>query len=151
VDVLNAWLQEHALDSDRSGMSRVYVTARDGFVVGYYGLANSVIEHADAMKKVARGMSRYPIPAVLITRLAVVLTEQRGGLGRHLVRDAMVRTVKAADEIGIRALHAHAKTPEARDFYLSLGFSPSPVDELHVQVALKTVKASLAVAAAPDL
>jgi len=64
-------LSRHARDSDRSGMSAVYVTTKDGLVVGYYGLANSTIEHADATSKVVRGMPLHPIPALLITRLAV--------------------------------------------------------------------------------
>jgi len=130
-------------------MSRVYVTTKDGRVVGYYGLATSVIEHADAIKQVARGMPKHRIPALLITRLAVTSAEKRQGLGRGLLRDAMLRAITVADSVGVRALHVHAKTPEARRWYEGFGFRRSPVDEFHLQVTIKTLRASFAAAVAP--
>lgn len=143
VEVLNTWLREHALASDRSGMTSVYVTTAGGRVVGYYGLCTSVIEHEDAIAKVGRGMPRHPIPALLISRFAVDVSQQGHGLGRQLLRDALVRVVKVADDVGVRALHVHAKNPQARAFYASVGFTPSPVDDAHLQLPIKTIRASL--------
>jgi hypothetical protein len=42
------------------------------------------------------------------------------------VRDGARRVVHAADAIGIRGILVHAISEEARAFYLSLGFDPSP-------------------------
>lgn len=141
--MLDDWLKRHALANDRSGMTRVYVTTKDGSVVGYYGLCTSVIEHEDAIKNVGRGMPQHPIPALLITRFAVARSEQGVGLGRHLLRDALVRVVKVADDVGVRALHVHAKDDAARGFYARFGFAPSPIDEAHLQLSIKSIRASL--------
>ncbi len=147
VAVLDDWLRLHALESHRSGMSRVFVTTRGPYrVVGYYGLASIGIEHASATRRVGRGMPRHPIPALLITRLATCRSEQGHGLGRALVRDAMIRAVRVAEQVGVRALHAQAKSDVARAFYVGLGFEPSPADPLHLQVTMKTIRASLAAA-----
>jgi GNAT superfamily N-acetyltransferase len=141
--VLDDWLKNHALAHDRSGMTRVYVTTKDGRVVGYYGLCTSVVEHEDAIKNVARGMPRHPVPALLITRFAVSRSEQGVGLGRHLLRDALVRVVKVADDVGVRVLHVHAKDGAARAFYARFGFAPSPIDDAQLQLAIKSMRASL--------
>ena len=143
VAVLNEWLKRHALANDASGMTTVYVTTKEGRVVGYYGLCTSVVEHDHAIRKVARGMPKHPIPALLITRFAVTSDAQRLGLGRHLLRDAFVRAAKVASEVGVRALHVHAKDDRAREFYAKYGFVSSPIDEAHLQMPIKDIAASL--------
>ena len=125
-------------------MTRVYVSTKDARVVAFYGLSMSVIEHEHAIKKVARGMPRHPIPALLITRFAVTSSEQGTGLVRHLLRDALVRAAKVATDVGVRAIHAHAKDKTAKAFYLKFGFAPSPIDEHHMQMRIKDITASLA-------
>jgi hypothetical protein len=42
------------------------------------------------------------------------------------LRDAMLRTLQAAEIAGIHALAAHAKDDSARDFYEKFDFIPSP-------------------------
>ena len=44
------------------------------------------------MARMIKGMSRYPIPVVLLARLAVDLSVAGRGLGAWLLRDAMLRT-----------------------------------------------------------
>ncbi|MFT4219330.1 MAG: GNAT family N-acetyltransferase [Microbacterium sp.] len=88
------------------------------------------------------GLRRAGTPA-LLGRLAVDRTEQGAGLGRLLVRDAMLSTLAAADRIGIRVLLVHALHDEARAFYAALGFQPSPTDPLHRYVLLSDVRASV--------
>jgi GNAT superfamily N-acetyltransferase len=78
------------------------------------------------------------------------LVEQGAGLGRHLLRDALVRAVKVADDVGVRALHVHAKDDAVRTFYVKFGFAPSPVDDAHLQLPLKTIRASLGAAGTGD-
>ena len=65
---------------------------------------------------------------MLLARLAVDLTWQGRGLGKALVKDALLRTAAAADIAGIRALLVHAKDDEARGWYEALEFEPSPTD-----------------------
>jgi predicted N-acetyltransferase YhbS len=87
----------------------------------------------------------HPIPVVLLARLAVDTSAQKSGLGRALLRDALIRVEAAADEIGIRALLIHAKDEGARDFYMKCAeFEPSPTDPLHLFLLMKDLKKLLA-------
>jgi hypothetical protein len=60
--------------------------------------------------------------------------------GKALLRDAMQRTLQAADIAGIRALAVHAKDEEARRFYEHFDFAPSPTGPMHLFVLLKEVR-----------
>jgi hypothetical protein len=44
----------------------------------------------------------------------------------------MLRTLQAADVIGIRAIVVHAKDDHARRFYEHFYFATSPTDALHL-------------------
>ena len=63
-------------------------------------------------------------------------------MGAGLLKDAVLRTLQAADIAGLRGLAAHAKDDSARAFYERYGFEPSPTDPYHVVVLLKDIKAS---------
>ena len=69
-----------------------------------------------------------------------VLKEQRNGLGSHLLRDAIARTVEAAEIVGVRALLVHALHDRARDFYLHFGFEASPTHPLHLMLLRKDAR-----------
>jgi predicted N-acetyltransferase YhbS len=91
-------------------------------------------------------MPRHPIPAVLLARLAVDRSVSGGGLGAWLLRDAMLRTLSAADELGMRVMLVHAIDDHARAFYQRFGFEPSPTDPLNLQLLDKDLRASIAAA-----
>jgi GNAT superfamily N-acetyltransferase len=74
---------------------------------------------------------------MLIARLAVSVERQGKGIGAGLLKDAMLRTLNAADIAGIRALAVHAKDDAARTFYEHFDFVPSPSDPLHLFVLIK--------------
>jgi GNAT superfamily N-acetyltransferase len=65
---------------------------------------------------------------------------QGKGVGSGLLKDAMLRTIQAAEIGGIRALAAHAKNDTARAFYEHFGFMPSPTDPLHLFVLTKDLR-----------
>jgi GNAT superfamily N-acetyltransferase len=82
---------------------------------------------------------------VLLARLAIDSSAQKRGLGRALLRDALIRIEAAADEIGIRALLIHAKDDSARSFYMKQAeFEPSPTDPLHLFLLMKDLRKLLA-------
>ncbi len=81
-------------------------------------------------------MPRRPIPAALLARLAADTSVQGRGIGAWLLRDAMLRTLNAADELGIRILPVHAINETARSFYERHGLQPSPTDPLNLQILL---------------
>jgi GNAT superfamily N-acetyltransferase len=111
-------------------------------VLGYYTLSAVAVEHADLPGRVRRNAPN-PVPAVLMGRLAVDEEAQGSGLGRFLVRDAILSTLAAADRIGVRILLVHALHERAAGFYEQLGFKPSPTDPLHLYLLLADARKSL--------
>ena len=84
-----------------------------------------------------------PIPMMLLGRLAVAKSRQGRGIARGLVRDAVLRTLKAAEVAGIRALLVRALDEEAARFYRHLGFLESPVDPLVLALPVATARRAL--------
>jgi GNAT superfamily N-acetyltransferase len=145
---LNLWLTRHARQAAAAGSVRTYVVvdSQQNRVVGYHALTVAGLERDAATERVIKGMPRYPIPVVLLARLAVDRTVTGRGLGAWLLRDAMLRTLVAAQTIGVRAMLVHAKDEHARGFYLRHGLEPSPSDPLHLMILLEDIAASIRVA-----
>ncbi|CDP51767.1 FIG001353: Acetyltransferase [Devosia sp. DBB001] len=141
---LDRFLQRHALVNQKAGSAQTYVVCREGQrVTGYYSLAVGAVEHADAPGRVSKGLARHPIPVMLLARLAIDRSEQGKGLGKALLKDALLRTAQAADIAGIRALLVHAKDDEARAWYEQFDFEPSPTDPYHLFLLMKDLRALL--------
>jgi GNAT superfamily N-acetyltransferase len=140
---LTDWLLRHALASHRADGARVFVVHRGGRVIGYHALAAGSVEREEAPGRIRKGLARHPIPVILLARLAVDRREQGQGLGSALLKDALLRVVAAAEEIGARALLVHAKDEEARAFYERFDFEPSPTDPLHLFLLMKDLRAVL--------
>lgn len=140
------WLRRYALQAHRTDSSRVRVVTHEGEpnVVGYYALSAGAVEPAGVPAGVGKGMPRYPIPVVILTRLGVHLDEQGKGLGRALLRDALVRVATASEEIAARALLVHCEDDGARRFYEHFGeFEPSPADPLHLYLLMSDLRRTL--------
>lgn len=140
---LNRFLQRYALQSQQAGASQTYVGLVETALVGYYTLAFGAVEHVDAPARIGKGLARHPIPLMVLARLAVSINWQRRGVGSALLKDAVLRTLQAADIAGLRALAVHAKDDEARAFYERHGFIPAPTDPYHLLVLLKDIKKDL--------
>jgi predicted N-acetyltransferase YhbS len=136
---LDTYLRTRALANHVEGASRCFVTCRDGRVVGYYALASASVERSSAPGRVRRNMPD-PVPVILLSRLAIDRKEQKSGLGKHLLRDAITRTAAAADLIGVRAMLVHALHDDARSFYRHFDFEPSPTDPLHLLLLIKDAR-----------
>lgn len=140
---LNHFLQRHALVNQRANSAQTYVCCADEHVVGFYSLAVGSVGHDSAPPRVSKGHARHPVLVMLLTRLAIDLSLQGKGLGRALLKDALLRTAQAADIAGIRCLLVHAKSDAARQWYGSWQFEPSPTDPRHLFMMLKDLKALL--------
>jgi predicted N-acetyltransferase YhbS len=103
--------------------------------MGYYSLAVGAINRREATGRVRRNMPE-PIPAMLLARLAVDTSVQSEGLGRQLLRDAMLRTLQAADIAGIRILLVHAIDDRAKAWYQKFDFEESPAYPLQLMLLL---------------
>ncbi len=143
VQRLNDYLRKYALTNHQNRSARTYVAMRSERVVGYYTLASGSVGREEAPPRVAHGLGRYPVPVILLARLAVDNSEQGRGLGAGLVKDAILRAAQAADIIGVRALLTHAKDEAAKTFYRHFGFESSPVNELHLFLLMKDIQKTL--------
>lgn len=140
---LNQFLQRFALTNQRASSAQTYVCCYEGVVVGFYSLAVGSVEPEAAAPRVLKGMARHPVPVMILARLAVDQKHQGMGLGRALLKDALLRTAQAADIAGIRALLVHAKGNAARQWYLNWEFEPSQTNPFHLFLLLKDLKAIL--------
>jgi GNAT superfamily N-acetyltransferase len=139
---LDDYLRKYAWQNHQNRSARTYVTTRDSRVVGYYTLAAGSVRRDDTPPRVAKGQGNYPLPIILLARLAVDRTEQGKGLGAALLKDALLRAAQAADLIGCRAVLVHAKDKQAQAFYRKYGFESAPVDEFHLYLLMKDIKAN---------
>ncbi|WP_254592728.1 GNAT family N-acetyltransferase [Pectobacterium polaris] len=133
VESMDNWLKQRAMKNQVTGASRTFVSCDGSKVLAYYSLASSAVTTNAAPGRFRRNM---PIPVVVLGRLAVDKSLHGQGVGRALVRDAGLRVIQVADTIGIRGMLVHALSDEAREFYLRVGFEPSPIDPMMLMVTL---------------
>jgi GNAT superfamily N-acetyltransferase len=138
---LDDWLRRRALKNEAEGASRTYVLCAGEVVVAYY-LANGAVAQTIATGRVRRNMPD-PVPVMVIGRLAVDLHWQGKGIGRALLRDAMLRTLQAAEIAGVRAILVHAISEEAKQFYEQCGFTASSLAPMTLMVNVKDARESL--------
>lgn len=124
---LDHWLKHRVLRNEGRGASRTYVLCADQQVAAYYCLATGSTASELSPCRVRRNMPD-PIPVMILGRLAVDLAWQRRGLGKALLRDAILRTIQVSEVVGIRALLVHALSEQAVSFYEAKGFHPSPMN-----------------------
>ena len=139
---LDEWLKRRALKNESEGASRTYLLWDRQAVIAYYYLATGAIAQTAATGKVRRHMPD-PIPVMVIGRLAVDRNWQGCGIGRALLRDAILRTLQAAEIAGIRAILVHAISEDAKQFYQKCGFTVSPIDPMTLMVKVSDAIASL--------
>ncbi|TSD87101.1 GNAT family N-acetyltransferase [Mycobacterium sp. KBS0706] len=142
---LNRFLIRFALANQKADSAQTYCVCRTGErrVVGFYSLTVGAVDRAEAPSRTTKGLPRHPVPVMLLARLAVDISEQGRGLGKALLKDALLRTAQAAEIAGIRAFLVHAKDEAARAFYERFDFEPSPVDPFLLFLLMKDVRAVL--------
>lgn len=141
-DALNRFLVRYALPNQQANASQTYVGLADDVVIGYTTLVVGEVAYDDAPERLKKGLARHAVPIMLLARLAVRLDWQGRGIGAGLLRDAIRRTLQAADIAGIRAFVVHAKDARARAFYEHFDFVASPTDPLHLFALIKDLMRS---------
>ncbi len=137
---LNRYLQRYAWSNQKANSAQTYIACTASLIAGYYSLSVAGVEHAGTPPRIIKGLARQPVPVMLLARLAVMQKFQRQGLGSALLRDALLRTLQAADIAGIRAVIVHAKNEKARQCYVRFGFEPGPVNPMHLFLLLKDIQ-----------
>ncbi len=137
---LNGWLARHARQAQTSGSAKTFIVADGEQVVGYYSLTVGQVDTLDAPERIRKGMGQYPIPVVILARLAVSRSHQGQGIGRGMLQDAIRRTLVMAEQAGIRALLTHPIDEAAARFYTRFGFIASPLREQQLLLLLKDAR-----------
>lgn len=137
---LNEWLVRHARQAQSSGSAKTFVVADDDRVAGYFSLTVGQIDTFDAPERFRKGMGQYPLPVVILARLAVSRHDQGRGIGFGLLQDAIRRTLLIAEQAGIRAMLTNPIDAEAAKFYTRFGFIPSPLRDQQLLLLLKDAR-----------
>ena len=137
---LNEWVLRHARQAQASGSAKTFVVADDDRVAGYFSLTVGQIDTLDAPDRIRKGMGQYPVPVVILARLAVPTPDKGRGIGFGLLQDAIRRTMLIAEQAGIRAMLTHPIDEEAARFYTRFGFIASPLREQQLLLLLKDAR-----------
>lgn len=137
---LNDWLLRHARQAQGSGSAKTFVVAEDDRVAGYFSLTVGQIDTLDAPERICKGMGQYPIPVVILARLAVSKIDQGRGIGFGMLQDAIRRTMLISEQAGIRAMLTHPIDEQAAKFYSRFGFTASPAGEQQLLLLLKDAR-----------
>lgn len=138
--VLNDWLIKIALQAQGSGSAKTFVVMDGQKIVGYFSLTVGQVDTAEAPDRIRQGMGQYPIPVVILARLAVAIPWQGKGIGRGMLQDAIRRTILISEQAGIRAVLTHPLDAAAKEFYLRFGFQQSPIREGQLILLLKDAR-----------
>ena len=144
---LNDWLLHHARQAQASGSAKTFVVADGQRLAGFYSLAVGQIDTLEAPDRVRKGMGAYPIPVVILARLAVATQDQGRGIGIGMLQDAIRRTVAISQQAGVRALLTHPIDADAERYYLRFGFEASSAREQQLLLLLKDARRLLMPAA----
>lgn len=137
---LNDWLIRYALQAQGSGSAKTFVVGDEDRVAGYFSLTVGQVDTLEAPARISKGMGQYPIPVVILARLAVSAQDQGKGIGVGMLQDAIRRTILIAEQAGIRALLTHPIDQQASNFYTRFGFIASPLREKQLLLLLKDAR-----------
>lgn len=142
-DDMNQWLVRHAWASHKADLARTWLALDDDIVAGYFALTTGSVRPEDAPRRVARGMPRYPIPIILLARLAVDVRYQGQRLGLRLLAEALRRAVAASDTAAARVVVVDAIDDTAVAFYKRWGFIDTPDNPRRLYRRIADIRASL--------
>jgi len=94
-------------------------------VIAFYALTTASVART-GLPGALRRNAPDPVPLMLLAQLAVDLGYRGKGLGRELLRDALMRLAAASRQIGFRAVATHPIDADAETFYRRFGFAAVP-------------------------
>ena len=140
VFALDDWLLRHARQAQSCGSAKTFVVTDNEALVGYFSLTVGQVDVLEAPQRIRKGMGQYPIPVVILARMAVDKAYQGKGIGIGLLQDAIRRTLLISDLAGIRAMLTHPIDENAAGFYRRFGFVASPLREKQLLLLLKDAR-----------
>ena len=138
---LDTWLKGHAI-ANEGKTSRTFVVPIAQRVVGYYCLSAGAVMRGELPRKM-RHDTPQQVPVVVLGRLATDIKFAGRGIGKGMLREAIVRTIRLSEELGVRALVVHALDAEAANFYLPFNFIPYPIGDRTLLLPIETAMSAL--------
>ena len=139
---LNQYPHRYASQDIRRRVNRVFVASPPDAtqqVIGYYSLSAGGLDATDLPEEFRRRLPRYPVPVVLLGRLAVAKSHQGKGLGAILIADALQRIVQASRVMAVFAVIVDALNDRVAEFYQQFGFIPLPSQPLKLFLPMDSV------------
>jgi predicted N-acetyltransferase YhbS len=139
---LNQYIHHYAGQDIRRRIGRVFVASLPDApqqVIGYYSLSAGSLDTTDLPEALRRRLPRYPVPVVLLGRLAVAESRHGQGIGSILLADALQRIVQASQVMAVYAVVVDALNDRAADFYRQFGFIPLPSQPLKLFLPMDSV------------
>jgi len=141
---LDHFLRKHALINQTAESSQTYVVHRNQVVLGYITLLYGSVSLNETPSSIAENMPpSYPVPVMILARWAVDKSEQKQGIGKGLLKEALLKTVAAADIAGLRAIVVDAIDDEMAVFYKGIGFIECPVGPRKLMMSIEVVRRSV--------
>ena len=143
VQDLNVYLQRFARQNQSTGISQHFVAVEQAGspqILGYYALSAGAVDFDEVPDALKKRLPRYPIPVAHIGRLAVDRHSAGHGLGSWLLIDALARTVRVAEQLGIHAVEVVAINHKARRFCQKYGFQSLRDDPRHLYLPISVVR-----------
>ena len=139
-DSLDAYIHRYAKQDIKRRVTRVFVLTEEmdsKEILGYYSLSAGSVYAEHLPDSIKNKLPRYPIPVVLLGRLAISKKNHGQGLGMILLADAMKRILKASEAIAFYALVVDALDSKAKAYYQQFGFIPFPNQPLKLFLPLE--------------
>ncbi len=140
---LNDWLRRQAGQQERANNTRTFLAVEGSTVIGYYATTTYRLGLDDAAAMYGVGRRPYPIPAVLLARLAVDRDSQGSGVGSRLLLHALRQIAHASRHVGFEVVVVHAIYRSAVTFYGQRGFTQFEDHDLHLFMPVKDLLATL--------
>lgn len=143
---MNVFLQKHALDQSKRGISRTFVLRDEraehpNRVIAYYSTSVGHLQPSDLPKVVS---PRMTIPVALLQRLAVDRQFQGKGIGTKLLVHSLASLDRVARDIGVYALVLEPLNERVRGFYERFGMRLLPEDPTRMYARISDIHAWLA-------
>jgi GNAT superfamily N-acetyltransferase len=157
-EALNRFLRESAGQNQDRDMSRTWILRRSvgddpawPLVLGFYTLGLASVKRETLPPEVVKRLPKYPIPAILIARLARDHRVKGKGIGEKLLDDAHRRALSINALAGAVLVIVDAKDVHARDFYAKFGYQQllpgevgTPEWPLRMYLRMKDLRAAFA-------
>lgn len=141
-----AYLQNQALTDSARKLNTTILAIDGGVLVGYFSYCSSSMSASQMSAKDKRSLPEYPIPSILLTRLAV----DKSAEGRGIGSDILIEFLSVVAKLNVdpyapaaRMVYLDLYKPELSAFYERLSFKKTR-DGKQMYKAVKTIAALIA-------